>query len=118
MSAPNEREDGAEHAENAGAEACCASGCGCSAGTATGRVRWIVGIVILVVAGVLVAGAMVKERNARDPNDEATFAIAVIPEAEKSSPAVAAVMFQEAGCVTVVISSTLLLWSKGRPTTA
>ncbi|MEI6166558.1 MAG: cation-translocating P-type ATPase [bacterium] len=26
-----------------------------------------------------------------------------------------AVIFQEAGCVTVVISSTLLLWSKGRP---
>jgi heavy metal translocating P-type ATPase len=29
-----------------------------------------------------------------------------------------AVIFQEAGCVTVVISSTLLLWSKGRPATA
>lgn len=29
-----------------------------------------------------------------------------------------AVIFQEAGCVTVVISSTLLLWSKGRPTLA
>ena len=26
-----------------------------------------------------------------------------------------AVIFQEAGCVTVVVSSTLLLWSKGRP---
>lgn len=29
-----------------------------------------------------------------------------------------AVIFQEAGCVTVVISSTLLLWSKGRPSAA
>jgi len=29
---------------------------------------------------------------------------------------IAAVIFQEAGCVTVVISSTLLLWAKGRPT--
>ncbi len=28
-----------------------------------------------------------------------------------------AVIFQEAGCVTVVVSSTLLLWSKGRPAT-
>jgi heavy metal translocating P-type ATPase len=28
---------------------------------------------------------------------------------------IVAVIFQEAGCVTVVISSTLLLWSKGRP---
>ena len=27
-----------------------------------------------------------------------------------------AVIFQEAGCITVVISSTLLLWAKGRPT--
>ena len=31
---------------------------------------------------------------------------------------IVAVIFQEAGCVTVVISSTLLLWSKGRPGTA
>jgi len=31
---------------------------------------------------------------------------------------IVAVLFQEAGCVTVVISSTLLLWSKGRPATA
>lgn len=29
-----------------------------------------------------------------------------------------AVIFQEAGCVTVVVSSTLLLWSKGRPAAA
>ena len=29
-----------------------------------------------------------------------------------------AVVFQEAGCVTVVISSTLLLWAKGRPASA
>ncbi len=31
---------------------------------------------------------------------------------------IVAVIFQEAGCVTVVISSTLLLWSKGRPVAA
>lgn len=31
---------------------------------------------------------------------------------------IVAVVFQEAGCITVVISSTLLLWSKGRPATA
>ena len=31
---------------------------------------------------------------------------------------IVAVIFQEAGCVTVVISSTLLLWAKGRPATA
>jgi heavy metal translocating P-type ATPase len=31
---------------------------------------------------------------------------------------IVAVIFQEAGCVTVVISSTLLLWSKGRPAAA
>ena len=28
---------------------------------------------------------------------------------------IVAVFFQEAGCVTVVVSSTLLLWAKGRP---
>ncbi len=31
---------------------------------------------------------------------------------------IVAVIFQEAGCVTVVVSSTLLLWSKGRPIAA
>ena len=31
---------------------------------------------------------------------------------------IVAVIFQEAGCVTVVISSTLLLWEKGRPVAA
>jgi heavy metal translocating P-type ATPase len=31
---------------------------------------------------------------------------------------IVAVIFQEAGCVTVVVSSTLLLWSKGRPVAA
>lgn len=31
---------------------------------------------------------------------------------------IVAVIFQEAGCVTVVVSSTLLLWSKSRPATA
>jgi heavy metal translocating P-type ATPase len=30
-------------------------------------------------------------------------------------PPIIAVIFQEAGCITVVISSTLLLWTKGRP---
>ncbi|MEI7899038.1 MAG: cation-translocating P-type ATPase [bacterium] len=31
---------------------------------------------------------------------------------------IVAVIFQEAGCVTVVVSSTLLLWAKGRPAAA
>ena len=42
--------------------ACCGPGCNCcSPPTAGGRGRWILGIAILLVAGVLVVRAMVKD---------------------------------------------------------
>ena len=47
-----------------GAEATCAPGCGCSAGGSGGRARWITGIIILIVAGGLVARAMIKDNAA------------------------------------------------------
>lgn len=74
---------GAESVENVGADATCAPGCDCNAGSSGGRGRWIVGIAILIVAGGLVARAMVKDNRARGQEDEATFAV-VAPATDAS----------------------------------
>lgn len=71
MNTPNEEVENTENVENVGAEATCAPGCDCNAGGGR-RARWIAGIVILVVAGVLVARAMVKDRDTEDPQDESS----------------------------------------------
>ena len=42
----------------------CGPGCCCGTSGTGGRGRWIVGIVILLIAGVLVARAVVKSHNA------------------------------------------------------
>lgn len=42
------------------ASACCGSGCDCHSSGPSSRCRWIVGVIVLVAAGVLVARAMVK----------------------------------------------------------
>ncbi|MFN2352091.1 MAG: hypothetical protein ABR497_09115 [Kiritimatiellia bacterium] len=45
----------------------CGAGCGCGAsGSGGGRRRWVAGVVVLLVAGVLVARAVVKDYNAKD----------------------------------------------------
>jgi hypothetical protein len=88
MNTPNEEVENTENVENVGAEATCAPGCDCNAGGG-GRARWIAGIVILVVAGVLVARAMVKDRDTEDPQDESTFALAAPSAGAESQPGVA-----------------------------
>ena len=42
------------------ASACCGPGCGCHSPGSSSKCRWIVGVIVLVAAGVLVARAMVK----------------------------------------------------------
>jgi hypothetical protein len=42
----------------------CGPGCGCHAGGPAGRVRWIVGAIIILAAGILVARAMIKNNGA------------------------------------------------------
>ena len=38
----------------------CGSGCGCHTAVSSGKTRWIIGVVVLAVAGVMVARAITK----------------------------------------------------------
>jgi hypothetical protein len=42
----------------------CGPGCGCNAAAPSSRIRWIIGVVVLLAAGALVARAMVKDNSA------------------------------------------------------
>ena len=79
MDAPNGDSGKDDSVKDLGAEATCAPGCGCSAGGSGERARWITGIVILGVAGGLVARAMIKDNGAKSQEDEATFAVVASP---------------------------------------
>ena len=65
--------------EDLGAEPACAPGCDCNTVSPGGRARWITGIAILVVAGGLVARAMIKDNGAKSQEDEASFAVVASP---------------------------------------
>jgi len=67
----------------------CGPGCGCGTAGSGGRGRWIVGIVILLVAGVLVARAMVKNHGASAAPASTGFAALAASE-QPPVPAVAA----------------------------
>jgi len=59
----------------------CGPGCNCGTTGSGGRWRWIVGIVILIAAGVLVARAMVKDNGAQAaPASTGFAALAAAPE--------------------------------------
>ncbi len=55
----------------------CGPGCGCGASGSGGRFRWIVGVVILVIAGSLTAGAVMKNDDAQ-PDDKAAAGFAAM----------------------------------------
>jgi len=58
----------------------CGPGCNCETTGSGGRGRWVVGIVILLVAGVLVVRAMVKDNGAQVNAATAGFAALPAPE--------------------------------------
>lgn len=61
----------------------CGAGCGCHAVKPAGKTRWIVGLVVLVAAGVLVARAVVKDNSASVA--PASTGFAALPVSEKTS---------------------------------
>lgn len=67
--------------------AACGPGCSCGgASTSCGRSRWVAGVVVLVIAGVLVARAVVKNnRSAAADNSAVGFAAAPVVE-QASAP--------------------------------
>ena len=75
MNTQNDKADRTDSVEELGSEATCAPGCDCNTSGSGGRGRWIVGVVVLLVAGGLVARAMIKDNGTKTENDEATFAV-------------------------------------------
>lgn len=66
MSTKNEDREKTNNMEAPKEEASsCGPGCGCHSGGQSSRIRWIVGLVIILAAGVLVARAMMKNSSAQ-----------------------------------------------------
>ncbi|MBU4200706.1 MAG: hypothetical protein KKG09_03465 [Verrucomicrobia bacterium] len=70
--------------------AACGPGCGCHAAGPSGRIRWIVGAVIILAAGALVARAMIKNNNATAEKTATDF-VSMSTAGQASAPAVGAV---------------------------
>ena len=70
----NEQND--KQKQEAGA---CGPGCGCGTSGSGGRGRWIAGVVILLIAGVLVARAVVKNNGAQVAPVSTGFAALPVP---------------------------------------
>jgi len=64
----------------------CGPGCGCNTTGSSSRIRWVIGVIVLVAAGVLVARAVVKNDGASTPMTAPGYA-APTSAAEKPAPA-------------------------------
>lgn len=74
---------------------CCGTGCGCHSGGSSGKARWAIGAIVLIVAGVLVVRAMTKTDATATQPPANTFAppvatSAAVPVAASATPPVAA----------------------------
>ncbi len=59
------------------ASACCGSDCGCHETKAPGKMRWVLGAVVLVAAGAMVVKAVLKNNSAS--SEKATASYAAVP---------------------------------------
>ncbi len=77
--------------------ASCGPGCGCGAGAKPGKVRWVVGVIVLAAAGVLVVKGVIKSDKATTQAATAGFAnpAAAQPAAGTDATAGAAEATQE-----------------------
>ncbi len=64
----------------------CGAGCGCHGSERAGKIRWIAGAIVLVAAGILVARAVVKDRNTMPASAPTGFA-ALPAQEEAFAPA-------------------------------
>ena len=78
MNAPRTQAEGSEKwnesAQGADEPAACGPGCACNSGP-SGRARWIVGAVVIVIAGVLAARAMLKSDSGAAQKADAAFSL-------------------------------------------
>ena len=102
MSTPNEEPKPSNPMEALKREAssCCGPGCCCNSTKPSSRCRWLVGVLVLVAAGVLVARAMVKNNDApARPATSSGFG-SVTPATETPPPASdAALAIQEISAI-------------------
>ena len=75
----------------------CGPGCGCHASGSVGKVRWIVGVFVLVVAGVLVARAVVKTNGAATTPASAEYAAPIAPAQAPTAEAKPSDVLKEIG---------------------
>ena len=68
-------DDKTDNVDRLDTEAACDAGCDCHTAGSGGRARRIAGVVVLLVAGGLVARAMIKDSGTRTEMDEAGFAV-------------------------------------------
>lgn len=88
MSTTNENREPADNMEAQKQEAsACGPGCGCHAAGPACRARWIVGIIIILAAGVLVTRAMIKNNSASA--EKAAAGYAALPAVEQAPAPVA-----------------------------
>lgn len=90
MSETNETNEPETNVEGLKEEAlACGPGCGCNAGS-SGRGRWVLGTIIIVITGVLVARAVMKDDNVSAQKLDAAFVTmtdgAAGPEAPDDAP--------------------------------
>jgi MYXO-CTERM domain-containing protein len=55
----------------------CGPGCGCNATGTPGKTRWVIGVIVLVAAGVLVARDIIKSDAASAQTSEQAFALPI-----------------------------------------
>ncbi|MBU0716001.1 MAG: hypothetical protein KJ964_11645 [Verrucomicrobia bacterium] len=88
MNTKNEDQKPSDNIEALKQEAsACGPGCGCHAAGPSNRVRWIVGAIIILAAGVLVARAMLKNNSAS--TEKAVSGFAALPTAGQAPTPVA-----------------------------
>lgn len=109
MNSPNEDQEQADNMESLKQPASgCAPGCACHGTESSGRLRWILGVVVLLVAATLVARAVVKSQGLSTKPAAPAFvplAPATMPENQQSpavSPATAEAT--EAGATGNIVS--------------
>jgi len=81
MNTPNENRKPADNMESLKPQAAaCDSGCGCHASGKSGKTRWVIGVIVLVAAGVLVARDLIKSDGASAKATTPAFAsLAALP---------------------------------------
>jgi len=87
MNPPNEDRKPTDNMESLKQQAAaCGPGCGCHATGTPGKMRWVLGVIVLIAAGTLVARAVIKSNGASAQTPAAGFATLAISN-QTSAPA-------------------------------